>query len=372
MIANKLSLRDLEPKLKGKEVFLYGAGATGSWYLKVLKEHNVKIKAFIDDYNKVDSEIDGIPVKNPAILKKDNKEEMIVLLSNIYIKETLKRLEAMQLPNLSVFEMMDEYYADLVKDSWLKRLSHDALKQFSQKIEELKLFILEDKSRKILDEITKYLLSGNYHSTSIFKELYEGEPHYLIPEVLKCFRGKKINVVDGGAYYGELLTQMQEVGLNVGHHYCFEISQKNFKELEKVRDHTCGETEMICINKGLWDQPSVLYVENQEAWAKVSQTETGETVDLITLDQFFEDNEKIDFIKMDIEGAEMKALKGGEQMLINHRPVLAISIYHQLDDFVEIPLYLNEILRDYTFLIRHHSAMLSETVLYGIPNECRE
>ena len=50
-------------------------------------------------------------------------------------------------------------------------------------------------------------------------------------------------------------------------------------------------------------------------------------------------------------------------------PILAISIYHSLDDFFRIPYYLMEQLDCYHYYIRHHALTFSETVLYAIPDE---
>ena len=72
---------------------------------------------------------------------------------------------------------------------------------------------------------------------------------------------------------------------------------------------------------------------------------------------------------MDIEGAEYQALIGGEHIIERDRPILAISIYHSMEDRVEIPLYLIRKLKNYYFIIRHHSYTYSETILYGIPKE---
>ena len=79
--------------------------------------------------------------------------------------------------------------------------------------------------------------------------------------------------------------------------------------------------------------------------------------------------DKIDFLKTDIEGAEMSALRGGKNLIVNSRPILAISIYHSLDDVVDIPCYLNDLLANYKFFVKHHSFTIGETVLYGIPCE---
>ena len=72
---------------------------------------------------------------------------------------------------------------------------------------------------------------------------------------------------------------------------------------------------------------------------------------------------------MDIEGAELKALKGGSNSLVKFRPQLAISIYHSNNDMLDIPLYLNDLLKDYVFKIGQYSPDNDETILYAIPKE---
>jgi FkbM family methyltransferase len=76
---------------------------------------------------------------------------------------------------------------------------------------------------------------------------------------------------------------------------------------------------------------------------------------------------RVDFIKMDIEGAELPALKGAERSLRAHRPKLAISLYHQLSDFVTIPRYLESLSLGYDYYLDHHTIYLNETVLFAVP-----
>lgn len=93
-------------------------------------------------------------------------------------------------------------------------------------------------------------------------------------------------------------------------------------------------------------------------------------IDMITIDKYCrEKNIKPDFIKMDIEGSELLALKGGINTIINCRPQLAISIYHCDGDFINIPLYLYENLENYVYKLGHYSPDINETVLYAIPKE---
>lgn len=93
-------------------------------------------------------------------------------------------------------------------------------------------------------------------------------------------------------------------------------------------------------------------------------------INIIPMDKYCIENKIYpDFIKMDIEGAEMSALQGGIKTIQQCRPQLAISIYHSDSDFINIPLYLNEHLKDYFFRLGHYSPRMSETVLYAIPKE---
>jgi len=77
--------------------------------------------------------------------------------------------------------------------------------------------------------------------------------------------------------------------------------------------------------------------------------------------------ERVDFVKMDIEGSELAALRGAAKALVRFRPKLAISLYHKPEDFFEIPRYLKQLLPDYEFYLDHYSIHFGETVLYGRP-----
>ena len=94
------------------------------------------------------------------------------------------------------------------------------------------------------------------------------------------------------------------------------------------------------------------------------------TIETENIDNFVQEkNLKIDFIKMDIENAEMNALKGAEKTLVTQRPQLAVSIYHSNEQFCEIPIYLKTLLKNYEFRLGHYSSCLLETVIYAIPEE---
>ena len=91
-------------------------------------------------------------------------------------------------------------------------------------------------------------------------------------------------------------------------------------------------------------------------------------IPILSLDNYFESQgvEKIDFIKMDIEGFELNALKGAALTIEKHKPKLAISLYHKPQDYFEIPLYLKKRFPFYRFYLDHYTIFDEETVLYAI------
>jgi len=90
-----------------------------------------------------------------------------------------------------------------------------------------------------------------------------------------------------------------------------------------------------------------------------------------TMDDFVEEAgfDSIDLIKLDLEGADRNALVGAVNTLTKYRPQLALSIYHYVPDFWDIPDFVMRILPDYNLYIDFYSYERWETILYAIPAE---
>ena len=75
--------------------------------------------------------------------------------------------------------------------------------------------------------------------------------------------------------------------------------------------------------------------------------------------------EKVTYIKMDIEGAELDTLLGAKKIITQYRPKLAVCIYHKDSDMLNIMEYLQTLNSQYKFYMRHHNCNMTETVLYA-------
>jgi len=80
----------------------------------------------------------------------------------------------------------------------------------------------------------------------------------------------------------------------------------------------------------------------------------------ISIDKFVKEEslDKVDFIKMDIEGSEEKALLGAKETLKKFKPKLAISVYHKFNDFYQLPLLIKKINPDYKIRVKNKKGTL--------------
>ena len=83
-----------------------------------------------------------------------------------------------------------------------------------------------------------------------------------------------------------------------------------------------------------------------------------------TIDETVND-ETVGLLKMDIEGAELDALYGAKNTIVRDRPLLAICVYHKQGDTLAIMDYLQKLVPDYRFWLRHYGSASTETILYA-------
>lgn len=178
-------------------------------------------------------------------------------------------------------------------------------------------------------------------------------------------------VIDGGGAFGDTALRFANDVGETGKVLSFEFEKNNLKVFrENLELNQKNSSRIEIIEKALWiDSASTLYYKSNGPGTRVKEnvgSEAGNAVQTISIDDVIDDIKKIDFIKMDIEGAELQALKGAEKSIRTYRPTLAISIYHSLEDFFQIPLYLKSIEPGYSFYLDHGTIHKEETVLFAI------
>ncbi len=220
--------------------------------------------------------------------------------------------------------------------------------------------ILEDEfSRETLQTVIDYRLSPK-------KETLQAvvvSPMYFLRELISPLKDEVF--VDGGAYTGDSIIGLEKfAGGYWKKVYAWEPDEINRSRLIKTCEARKYQNIEI-LPFGLWSEKTKLHF-NQEGkdWTKISENGSC-TVFVDSIDNVcWED--KVTFIKLDIEGSEMEALRGAEKIIRRDKPRLAISIYHEPQDYCEIPLYIRELVPEYKLYIRHHKFNKNDTVLYAV------
>ncbi len=176
-------------------------------------------------------------------------------------------------------------------------------------------------------------------------------------------------VIDAGGCWGDSALYFAAMGSRKI--YSFEFVPSNIAIMEKNLALNNRYKENIeIINKPIWSESGkkISYIDKGPS-SKVGDYDQfpGKT-ETLSIDDLVEQKkiEKIDFIKMDIEGAEIPALKGASETIYKSKPKLAISVYHKNDDLVEIPKLIKSINSGYKFYLDYYTIIGQEIILYAI------
>ena len=196
--------------------------------------------------------------------------------------------------------------------------------------------------------------------------------------VPKCNRGeqytpKDITLARGysrfiycGVSVGEMKRVFGETG-KVDELVCFEPDPNQFR---LTAEYVATHHEQLA--KRVTAIPCALYSHDAVEPFTYSDTSFGSRI--LPSGESWIQSVKIDhilpgfdptYIIMDIEGAEIEALKGAEKTIRTSRPDLAICVYHSPHHLWEIPLYLYRLGLGYRLYLRNYTSFTSETVLYA-------
>lgn len=328
---------------------------------KLAREENVgSIMYFGDnDSNKWNESVNGIMVKSADFFAEDSKSYFVIICS-FWENEIANQLEQVGLEYtrnswpVVYKELLQKHYAKYdaalqygldIENVWNvfnKAKILYSKSEIQKKFEQVRELLLDDYSRTIYDKRIDFLTKGDislisdYFTTTLeyFSSCYYNEEHITEHEVF----------VDCGAYTGDTIaTFIDATHGKYGKIYAYEPDQRYFDIAGKyIKDNNLN----VClVQKGVGECQ-------------------GEGDILVTsLDQDIDD--VVTWIKMDIEGYELSALKGARHLIQKYHPKLTICLYHKVQDIYEIPLYLHELVPEYRFKLSQHFRGHYDFILYA-------
>lgn len=169
--------------------------------------------------------------------------------------------------------------------------------------------------------------------------------------------------VDVGAYDGYTTEAFIKLSPKFHKVFLFEPEEKNMKV---AKERLSRFDNIIYHQLGLSNRKESLRFDTSGSSSKITQ-DGDVTIDVNKLDDIID--ERVSFIKMDIEGAEPQAIEGAKETIAKYHPKLAISVYHRKDDFWTIAQQILSVREDYKIYLRHYTEGISETIMFFIPKE---
>lgn len=190
---------------------------------------------------------------------------------------------------------------------------------------------------------------------------------FFIPEVAAALHGEEF-LLDAGAHHGNVveafLTQTKGAFRQIA---AVEPDPGNQAVLKgKLRALLQHDTRVAVYDCALADRDGEALFHEGIGYASQLSPTGGKTVTTRRLDSL---GVSPTLIKLHLEGAELAALRGARQTLIECRPIVAATVYHNDDGIWRTALWLMQTLPHYSFLFRLHSWCGTGAVIYAIPNE---
>lgn len=206
---------------------------------------------------------------------------------------------------------------------------------------------IEDTYRMLSDTYSKYVYLNTlmYRLTFNYEYVmraYSAEPQYFI----KPFRNlsSKEVFVDCGAYIGDTFEQYCYYNEVPGFAYLCEPDPLNIEKIYSTLQRMGIQNQIEVIDKAIYNYTGTMYF-NQTKHGENGNLQDVSEIDSVPVEVTSIDDcidRDVSFIKMDIEGSEMRAIEGARKHIKNSYPKLAKSVYHKLSDLWEIPLAINE------------------------------
>ncbi len=345
-----------------REIYLYGAGGLGTKLSELLQETSIKVLGFVDP-KKSGKTVNGMQVVDFDRLPKESEVWISVLNNWVSVNNILdlgvKHGFRSVLTPPQVFSELEKLGIELdwywlTSNSGLMEATKDSASKFFESR-------LDGKAWKILQNIFEYRRGGRLDEDLIIPEASQ-----YIESGIEGFWNGPISLVDCGAYTGDTLKSIVDHGINLKNVYAFEPDFANFSRLNETFNSL--DIQGFCFPAAIGDRLQVAGLQAQgTSGTNVTTLADSDNFCLLVSGDSILHNLPVTHIKMDIEGFELNALIGLQNVLRTYHPKLAISVYHKPDDLAKIPNYIEEIGGYSKWSIRTFANQTFETILYVSP-----
>jgi len=312
----------------------------------------LEVDGIIDDFTRVQRS------RKKEIFRIEDvpKDAIILWTSTGSPLEVKQKLDEMGFKNISYLAFYKYSVFDLVHPPFITDFE-DNYRNNSEQYNYIYKLLGDKKSKEVFEKVINFKITFDYEFMEGFTNNHEGQyfDKELIPEI------KEISFVDGGGYVGDTATEIVKNYPDFKKIYLIEPIPENIRIAKRELGHLENIEFLTC---GVSNKKETLYFNEEKSFSSIYGKGT-QSVEVNTIDNIVK--ERVDFIKLDIEGAEQDAIEGAKETIKNYKPILAICVYHKAEDWYKIPQKVLEIENDYNIYLRHYMEGIFETVMYFIP-----
>lgn len=336
-----LTMKDLWTYLKEtqKPIVLYGMGNGADKIISVLNSYDIKISGvFASDGFVRKKTFHGFNVTNYTAAKQTFGDMIVLVCFGSALTEVLN--------NIKRISESHELYAPDVPVYGDTIFNMEYVKACREQLQNVYNCLADDVSKKVFENAIMYKLTGKieylFDCETPANEIYEN--------ILKLNNNE--TYFDLGAYRGDTVEEFLS---NVSDYNKIIAVEPDAKTYNKLCLATENIKNIININACISDIDGEIAFDM--SGSRGSNIGNGNAlIKSVTVDALA----KIavpTYIKMDIEGAEIAAIKGAENTITNARPKMQIAAYHRSEDLILIPEKILKLRNDYKIYLRHFSCL---------------
>ena len=340
-------------------VYLWGGGSysrTIAEYLRTAGGYSGQIISVVDDAYYAPERVDTIPFST-YLESCDHNAPMVFGFYNYpAILEKRKRWSNV-IPNMIDFHLAVVNGKRLL---WDPELAKSREAEYARTCD----ILSDERSRRTMQLYLNAATAGQFHE--LFTECFEEKAYF---NRITC--GMKIDtLIDCGAFDGDSIHDFVSVFPDYEQIIAVEPDPVNVEKLlERVKEERIRNVKIVRMGVGSAHQ-TLRFNASGESNSYIGESGDS-TIQITTPDDISREAAGNIFVKMDIEGAELDALKGARELLSKRHPALAICVYHKEEDLITIPQFIQETVGDgvYDYYLGFHGLDLAELVFYAVPKE---
>ena len=325
-----------------KPVVLYGTGNAAEKIMKELDIRDIWVSGiFASDGFVRDRDFHGFKVLSYEAAKARFGDMTVLLCFGSHrpdVIESIVRIAGEQ-----------EFYAPDLPVAGDGLFDHGYYEAHREELDWVRERLADDQSRLVFDKVIEYKLSGRIGPLLECQTPEE--------ENWKIAVTSGMSFMDLGAYTGDTVELFSKLcGGEFLKITAVEPEARNLRKLQETAAALFGKeaehSEKIrLVNAVVGDSCGEIGFAHGAGRGGAAEKGKVRPVRLMTVDRIL-GNERIDLIKMDLEGAEAAAIRGAEATISSYDPGIIVAAYHRIEDLFAIPQQVLRLNPHYSVYLR--------------------